>query len=402
MTDAVKTIKTKSDLEKALAEIEKLLTLDPDPDSKEGQALKILTLLVEDYEKNISWKFHPDPIDAIMFRMEQQNLSQRDLVPFIGSRSKVSEVLSRKRPLTLSMIRALHNGLGIPAESLIQDQDDTKSSDFTIEWERFPVKEMASRGWFKSFSRTTKDNIEAVRKFFDTLKPIPLVQVLYRTSNHTRSARKMDQYALAAWTARVINVSSANPPKASYEKERIDNDFMRALVRLSVFSDGPILACRYLREQGISVVIERHLPGTYLDGSAVMIKQDRPIIALTLRYDRLDNFWFSLMHELAHLRLHLGSEIDQFYDDFDVDYQGDLREEAADALAREILISKDVLKKITIDKLRTPDAVLSLARTLGIHPAIVAGRVRHETGDFRMMSNLVGHRQVRMLFEAKE
>ena len=126
MTDAVKTIKTRADLEKALAEVERLLALDPDPDSKEGEALKILTLLVEDYEKNVSWKFQPDPIDAIVFRMEQQNLSQRDLVPFIGSRSKVSEVLSRKRPLTLSMIRALHNGLGIPAESLIQVQDDTK------------------------------------------------------------------------------------------------------------------------------------------------------------------------------------------------------------------------------------------------------------------------------------
>ncbi len=385
-------------MEKALSEVEKLLALDPDPDSKEGETLKMLTLLVEDYEKSVLWKFRPDPIDAIVFRMEQQNLSQRDLIPFIGSRSKVSEVLSRKRPLTLSMIRALHNGLGIPAESLIQDQDDTKSSDFKIEWQRFPVKDMASRGWLKPFSRATKDDIEAVKKFFDELKPIPLVQVLYRTSNHMRSARKMDQYALAAWTARVINVASANPPKAPYEKESIDDDFMKALVRLSVFNDGPLLACRYLEEQGISIVIEKHLPGTYLDGSAIMIKQEHPIIALTLRHDRLDNFWFSLMHELAHLRLHLGSEIDQFYDDFDVDYQGDLREDAADALASEILIPKDVWKKSPASKLKMPEAVSSLAKTLGIHPAIVAGRIRHETGDFRILNNLVGHRQVRTLF----
>jgi len=402
MTHALKTIKTKTDLEKALAEIQKLLVLDPDPNSKESESLRILTLLVEDYEKNISWKFKPDPIDAILFRMEQQNLSQRDLVPFIGSRSKVSEVLSRKRPLTLSMIRALHNGLGIPAESLIQNQDVVESSDFTIEWKKFPIKEMVSRGWLKPFSRVAKDNVEAVKKFFDELKPIPLVQVLYRTSNHTRSARKMDQYALAAWTARVINVASANPPKVPYEKEKIDDDFMKALVRLSVFEDGPLLACRYLKEQGASVVIEKHLPGTYLDGSAVMIKQDHPIIALTLRYDRIDNFWFSLMHELAHLRLHLGSEIDQFYDDFDVDYQGDLREDAADALASEILIPKDVWKKSPASKLKMPDAVVSLAKTLGIHPAIVAGRVRHETGDFRILNNLIGHGTVKKLFAGKE
>jgi len=401
MMDALKTIKTQSDYEKTLAEIEKLLVHDPEPDSKEGEALKILTLLVEDYEKNVSWKFQPDPIDAIVFRMEQQNLSQRDLVPFIGSRSKVSEVLSRKRPLTLSMIKALHNGLGIPAESLIQDQDETKSADFAIEWERFPVKDMLKRGWLKQFSRASKDNVEAVKKFFDELKPIPLVQVLYRTSNHTRSARKMDQYALAAWTARVINVASKNPPTVPYEKEKVDDDFMKALVRLSVFDDGPILACRYLKEQGVSIVIEEHLPGTYLDGSAIMIKQDRPVIGLTLRHNRIDNFWFSLMHELAHLRLHLGSEIDQFYDDLDVDFQGDLREDAADALASEILIPKDIWKKSPASKLKMPDAVLSLAKTLGVHPAIVAGRIRHETGDFRILNKFVGHGEVRKLFESK-
>ncbi len=402
MMDAVKTIKTRSDYEKALAEVGRLLALDPSPDSREGEVLKILTFLIEDYEKNISWKFQPDPIDAIMFRMEQQNLSQRDLIPFFGSRSKVSEVLSRKRPLTLSMIRALHNGLGIPAESLIQDQDEKRSADFAVEWQRFPVKEMLKRGWLKPFSRSSKDDIGAVKKFFDELRPIPLVQVLYRMSNHMRSARKMDQYALAAWTARVINIAAANKPKVPYGKEKLDDDFMRALVRLSVFEDGPLLACRYLKDQGVSVVIEKHLPGTYLDGSAIMIRQDYPIIALTIRYDRLDNFWFSLMHELAHLRLHLGSEIDQFYDDFDVDYQGDLREDEADALASEILIPKDVWKESPASKLKMPDAVLSLAKTLGIHPAIVAGRIRQETGDFRILGKFVGHHEVGKLFEAEE
>jgi HTH-type transcriptional regulator/antitoxin HigA len=379
-------------------EIEKLLALDPEPDSKEGEALKILTLLVEDYEREASLQLKPDPIDAILFRMEQQKLSQRDLVPFIGSRSKVSEVLSRKRQLTLSMIRALHNGLGIPADSLIRDQDPTQSLDYSIEWERFPIKEMVSLGWLKPYMRSSKDNIDALKKFFDELRPMPLVQVLYRSSNHTRSARKMDQYALTAWTARVIALAAADPPKTAYETGRIDKEFMAAVVRLSVFDDGPLLACRYLREQGVSVVIERHLPRTFLDGSAILINRERPIIGLTLRHDRIDNFWFSLMHELAHLQLHMGSEIDQFYDDFDVDYQGNLRENEADVLASEVLIPQEVWKKSPASKLKMPDAAISLAKNLGIHPAIVAGRIRHETKDFRILNNLVGHNQVRYLF----
>jgi HTH-type transcriptional regulator / antitoxin HigA len=398
----MKPIKSKSELQKALVEIERLVVLDPEVDSKEGETLKIYSLLVEDYEKNISRNFQPDPIDAIVFRMEQQNLSQRDLVAFIGSRSKVSEVLSRKRPLTLSMIRALHNGLGIPAESLIQDQNITKSTSYTIEWERFPIKEMASRGWLKPFTRGTKDNIEAVKKFFDDLSPVPIVQVLYRSSNHTRSARKMDQYALAAWTAKIIKTAFDTPPKGFYEKGKIDRDFMKAIVRLSVFNDGPMLACRYLADQGVSVVIEKQLPNTYLDGSAIMINKDRPIIALTLRYDRIDNFWFTLVHELAHLHLHLDSEIEQFYDDFDVDYQGDLRENEADTFASDILIPNDIWKKSPASKLKKPDAVINLSKTLGIHPAIVAGRIRHETKDFRILNNLVGHKQIRNIFGIKE
>ncbi len=116
-----KIIKSESDYKAALAAIEKLIDLDPDVGTPEADRLELLTLLVKDYESKTIKMTLPDPIEAIKFRMEQQNLTPQDLVPFIGSRSKVSEVLSRKRLLTLSMIRALHSGLGIPAKVLLQE-----------------------------------------------------------------------------------------------------------------------------------------------------------------------------------------------------------------------------------------------------------------------------------------
>ncbi|MDZ7361500.1 MAG: transcriptional regulator [candidate division KSB1 bacterium] len=116
----VKIIRSESGYKAALAAIEKLIDLDPDVGTPEADRLELLTLLVQDYESKTIKKALPDPIEAIKFRMEQQNLTPRDLEPFIGSRSKVSEVLSRKRPLMLSMIRALHSGLGIPAKVLLQ------------------------------------------------------------------------------------------------------------------------------------------------------------------------------------------------------------------------------------------------------------------------------------------
>lgn len=114
----LKPIKTKADHKAALEEISKLL--DADPGSASAERLEILSILVEDYEESHYPVDPPDPVEAIRFRMEQQGLSRRDLEPYIGSRARVSEVLNRKRPLSVEMIRRLHAGLGIPAEVLIR------------------------------------------------------------------------------------------------------------------------------------------------------------------------------------------------------------------------------------------------------------------------------------------
>ena len=115
----IKPIKTKVDYRAALKEIEALMTARAG--SPEGERLDILATLVEAYEKR---HFHfdlPDPVEAIKFRMEQMALAPKDLVPMIGQINRVYEVLNRKRPLTLQMIRRLHQKLGIPAESLIRE-----------------------------------------------------------------------------------------------------------------------------------------------------------------------------------------------------------------------------------------------------------------------------------------
>ena len=123
MTTRIKVIKTEEDYNEALKLIEELMNGDPEEDSEEGEKLDLLATLVQDYESKLFPESLPDPIDAILFRMEQQNLKPIDLVPYIGSRSKVSEVLSRKRTLTLSMMRALEAGLGIPAKVLLKKYD---------------------------------------------------------------------------------------------------------------------------------------------------------------------------------------------------------------------------------------------------------------------------------------
>lgn len=112
-----KVLKTERDHKAALARIEALLN-QPAPDPAE---LELWALLVEKYEEERYPITTPDPIDAIHFRMEQAGMVRADLEPYLQSKSKVSEVLNRKRPLSLSMIRALHRGLQIPAEVLVQE-----------------------------------------------------------------------------------------------------------------------------------------------------------------------------------------------------------------------------------------------------------------------------------------
>ena len=116
-----KPIRTKKDYKAALDRIYILMQKDLEVNSKEYDELDLLSILVEQYEsKNFPIEL-PDPIEAIKFRLEQLNLKPSDLVTILGSKSRVSEILNRKRKLSLSMIRVLHNKLNIPASSLIAD-----------------------------------------------------------------------------------------------------------------------------------------------------------------------------------------------------------------------------------------------------------------------------------------
>lgn len=122
----IKPIKTKRDYAAALEEIARLF--DAKPGTADGDRLEILTALISVYEEKHHAVPLPNPIDAIQYYMESRGLTRRDLEKYLGSRARVSEVLNRKRTITMEMIRNLHRGLGIPAEVLIQPYRTVKNA----------------------------------------------------------------------------------------------------------------------------------------------------------------------------------------------------------------------------------------------------------------------------------
>jgi HTH-type transcriptional regulator/antitoxin HigA len=116
----IKLIKNENDYDTALNRVDELMELDPEIGTKESDELEVLVLLIEKYEEK-NWSIStPDPIEAIKYRMEEMHLKQKDLVPYIGNKSKVSEVLNKKIDLSLTMIRNLSEALKIPLDVLIQ------------------------------------------------------------------------------------------------------------------------------------------------------------------------------------------------------------------------------------------------------------------------------------------
>jgi HTH-type transcriptional regulator/antitoxin HigA len=391
----VKIIKNKGDYEKAMARLSALMSLDPVAGSKEDNELELLALVVCEYERQTVPPVQADPIEFIIFRMEQMELSRKDLVPFIGSISKVSEVLSRKRALSLPMIRRLNRGLGIPADILIEDQSTYRSIDIQepeINYSSFPLKEMMARGCFGEFkgnAQRLKDYAEdLITKFKRDFLPEHLEPAFLRAPMHQRGSRQADDMALLAWRMCVVRSAREVNITRKYKPGSVTPTCLRELAKLSAFDGGPKLAKEYLARLGITLVIESHFKRTFLDGAA-MLDNGRPIVALTLRHDRIDNFWFALLHELAHVAKHLSDANPIFIDDLDKPNPEHIETEA-DEMAQEALIPAHQWDLAKVRKTLLPKDAVAFADEIGVHPAIVAGRLRHETKNFRLLSNLIG------------
>lgn len=396
----VKVIQNKEEYDAAMQHLDTLMDRNPVPGSDEDNELQLLALVIEKYEESLVPPIKTDPVNAILFRMDQMGLSRKDLENYIGSPSKVSEVLARKRPLSLSMIRSLHHGLGIPADLLIADHESETGIEGLIEnpdeidYQRFPLREMIARGCFSDSLNQVKNISKEMIKSWMSEVDLPKMQTCLRAPLHQRGQRVADQYALLAWQVCVIKKAREKYDRFSvkdFDQSLITLSWLTKIAKLSACDDKqwPVLLKEHLADKGILLVIESHFKKTYLDGAAILDGK-HPVVALTLRHDRLDNFWFALMHELAHVAKHLGNNYQVIMDDFDTTNDTSEIEREADDMASEALIPKEIWDTAKVRRTANIMDAVMLARDLEIHPAIVAGRLRNEKKDYRLLGGLIG------------
>jgi HTH-type transcriptional regulator/antitoxin HigA len=200
---------------------------------------------------------------------------------------------------------------------------------------------------------------------------------------------------LAVWRARVIQRADMASSAAQTAFDHLDISWLADLVRLSVLPDGPTRALRLARDRGIIIVIEPQLKGLKLDGAA-FLSGGTPIVGLTLRNDRIDNFWHTLLHELAHVYLHYLAGLAAGF--FDEELEGEKTDDLeieADQFASSALIPPETWRLSPARISRSAGPIEGFANHLGIHPAIVFGRVRKERNNYSIFSDQVGFGLVR-------
>lgn len=260
-----------------------------------------------------------------------------------------------------------------------------------IVWQEFPAREMIKRRWFDLPHGANL--IERLKSYFIDAAGPQFATALHRKK--MRGATVPNEYALLAWQARILERARIRIAHEHIPTFRWDDQWLPELVALTKLDDGPKRARDLLASKGIILVTEEHLPGTYLDGAAMLSATDHPVVGLTLRHDRLDNFWFVLFHELGHVFRHLNDGLRYDFFDDDSSETADRVEFEADQYALNSLIPDEQWDQCLSRFAMSEEAVRLDAESLGIDVSIIAGRIRRERGDYTILTNLVGHRQVR-------
>ncbi|MBS4003894.1 MAG: ImmA/IrrE family metallo-endopeptidase [Afipia sp.] len=326
-----------------------------------------------------------------------RGFSQKDLARKLGLREQAIQrwEIEKYRSISLSNYQKVAQTLGVRWKmsdiALIDGQSppiyDVARDDLTK-----VLRHARDNGWLET-AETSDENAIAtlVRHVGDHV-------IRYGTPSLLRTGLNVvdhsHDWSLLSWKAQVTRRAEAIIAEAKPKYRPINVSWLIELVHLSQLDDGPKRARDLLLQNGIVLIAEPQISGMSVDGAA-FLADEVPVIGMTLLRDTLDNFWFTLFHEIAHIVLHYRTGLSSgFFDDV-TSPEVDEFENEANQFAANLLIPEEVWVRSPARIARAAEPVEKLANQLKISPAIVFGRIRMERNDYRIFSNKLGRGTVR-------
>lgn len=349
--------------------------------------------------------YNPDyvspPGETLLEVIEERGISQAELARRMGRPSKtVNEIIKAKTAITPETSLQLEKVLDIPAgfwdnremhyrQYLIRKAEEEKLNQHLLWVDNFPIREMMKLGWIES----TKDKYEQLINllhYFSIASPNQWTEATYTTNYRMTEAFQSDIYALSAWLKQGEK-QAQDIYTNTFDKERllkfVYDEFRKyTLLTPNIFQSLLVEKCS---EVGIAVVFVPQLKKTHVSGAARWLTPNKALVQLSLRYKTNDHFWFAFFHEVGHILLHGKRRISLTMNKG----EKEIEEKEADNFASEALVSQELLdqfaRKNVNNRLVSKNAILAFAKSIGIAPGIVVGRLQHGNYiDYRQLNGL--------------
>lgn len=328
------------------------------------------------------------PGDFILEELENRNWTQEDLAEVLAVTPKtVSLLIAGKAYITLDMARRLAKAFGqspqywlnLDANYRLRQEYRASVTEKGIAtrakiYSYMPIREMIKHGWLPGVGKKLHDLVAAVKSFWGLsaldFNFMETAALPYCRSSDAHAA-KFNPYFAYTWYHVARNKAKETPFPGVWNRNNTV-ELARGMPEFTLRPDGVRKIILELNAAGVGFLRLQHLSKTYLDGAAFMVN-GHPFIVYTMRYDRLDNFWFTLAHELGHVLRHLGKDDDYFLDSFDGDLKN-AKEEEANHFAEDCLASEKIRQWGRNKNGRISEgSVQMIARQLGLEPSIVVG-----------------------------
>lgn len=338
--------------------------------------------------------------DVLIVARLAQNWKQKDLARKLGQPEQAVQrwESERYRNITLANFMKVARALSVDFSATFQSAEFSKwitPVDVNPSEVQKVLKHARANGWLEEGESDDKDGTKRLIRY------VSEHVVKYGTPSLLRTGLNVKghpgDWALLSWKAQITRKAEQILAREKLSYRPLELSWLRQLTKLSERENGPLLAQELLKDHGVLLIVERNIPGMEVDGAAFLV-DDIPVIGLTLRRDALDNFWFTLMHEVAHVILHYRTGLAAgFFDDVE-NVEVDELEGEANKFAADLLVPEELWSRSPARIAKVAKPIENLAKQLGIAPAILFGRIRFERKNYSIFADKIGQGSVRSLF----